>query len=59
MPRLSTPKQTDDEDKLYRVDDAVRRLVRLLALEAVSSAGQGTNRNEEAQYHEADVPAKR
>lgn len=56
MPRLSTPKQSDDEDKQSRVDDAVFRLVKLLALEAVSTSGRGLTQNEVSQQHEADLP---
>lgn len=54
MPRLSTPTQIDDQDKLSRANVAVLHLVKLLALEAVGNAGRGLTEREEAKDHEVD-----
>lgn len=54
MPRPSTPTQIDDEDKLSRVGNAVCRLARLIALEALSTAGQGLTEHQDAKHHEVD-----
>jgi hypothetical protein len=58
MPRLSKPNQTDDEDKLSRVNNALFRIVNLLAQAAISEGGRGLIETEEAKHHEVDQQNK-